>query len=443
VNAALVGAMRAIVGRDHAVDDPEVTAGYAVDWTGRWRGRTPVVVRPVDTGEVAAVVEWCAANGVAVVPQGGNTGLVGGGVPLHGEVVLSMRRLAGVSGIDADGGQLTAGAGTAVADVHGAAATAGWAYGVDLAARDSATVGGTVATNAGGLRVLRYGDTRQQVLGVQAVLGDGSVVEHLAGLVKDNTGYHLPSLLCGSEGTLGVVTAARLRLVPRFEQRVVALVGLPSMTAAVELAGEVRRTVPDVDAIEFLTDGCRDLVGLPSPVGDEHPVYVLVECAGHDDPTAGLAEVVGVRPAAVAGPADPGRRADLWRYREAITEAVNAIGPPVKLDVTLPGGALARFVDDVPSVLPAGASAWLFGHVADGNVHVNVTGVDPTDESVDDAVLRLVAERGGSISAEHGIGHAKQPWLHLMRTETELEAMRAIKRALDPEGILNPHALLP
>jgi FAD/FMN-containing dehydrogenase len=442
VNAAL-GAMRRIVGRSNAIDDPEVTAGFAVDWTGRWRGRTPLVVRPVDTGEVAAVVEWCAANGVAVVPQGGNTGLVGGGVPLEGEVVLSLRRLAGVSAVDPDAGQLTAGAGTTIAEVTAAAAAAGWSYGVDLAARDSATVGGTVATNAGGLRVLRHGDTRQQLAGLQAVLGDGSVVEHLAGLLKDNTGYHLPSLLAGSEGTLGVVTGARLRLVPRYEQRVVALVGLPSMADAVLLAGLLRRTVSDVDAIEFLTDACRQLVGLPSPLDAVHPIYVLVECAGHHDPTAGLASAVGDLPAAVAGPGDPARRADLWRYREGITEAVNAIGPPVKLDVTLPADRLARFVEDVPSAAPAGAGVYLFGHVADGNVHVNVTGVDPADEAVDDAVLRLVVERGGSISAEHGIGHAKKPWLHLMRTGEELAAMRAIKRALDPSGILNPHVLLP
>lgn len=443
MNAALIGAMRRIVGRQHAVDDPEVTAGFTVDWTGRWRGSTPLVVRPVDTGEVAAVIEWCAANGVAVVPQGGNTGLVGGGVPLAGEVLLSLRRLAGVAEVDGDAGQLTAGAGTPIAEVQAAALRAGWDYGVDLGARDSATVGGTVATNAGGLRVLRYGDTRQQVLGGQAVLGDGSVIEHLGGLVKDNTGYHLPSLLCGSEGTLGVVTAARLRLVPRFEQRVVAMVGVASMADAVALGGHVRRTVADVDAIEFLTAACRELVGLPAPLGREHAVYVLVECAGHDDPTAGLATAVGDLPAAVAGPTEPGRRAELWRYREGITEAVNLIGPPVKLDVTLPAGQLAGFVDDVASVVPPAAQVWLFGHVADGNVHVNVTGVDATDESVDDAVLRLVAERGGSISAEHGIGHAKKRWLHLMRSEAELQAMRSIKSALDPAGILNPNALLP
>ena len=215
------------------------------------------------------------------------------------------------------------------------------------------------------------------------------------------------------------------------------------MTDAVALGGHVRRTVADVDAMEFLTSACRQLVGLPLPLGEEHAIYVLVECAGHHDPTAPLADAVGDLPAAVAGPGEPGRRAELWRYRESITEAVNAIGPPVKLDVTLPASQLAAFVDEVPSVVPPTARTWLFGHVADGNVHVNITGVDASDESVDDAVLRLVAERGGSISAEHGIGRAKRPWLHLMRSAAELAAMRAIKGALDPAGILNPNVLLP
>lgn len=443
VDDAVLGELRGIVGDAHMLTDPDVTAGFAVDWTGRWRGSTPAVVRPGSTEEVAAIVGVARRTRTAIVPQGGNTGLVGGGVPLHGEVVVSLTRLDGITDVDPHGGQLTAGAGVTVAAVQAAAAGAGWAYGVDLAARDSATVGGTVATNAGGLRVLRYGDTRAQVLGVEAVLGTGEVISHLGGLVKDNTGYHLPSLLCGSEGTLGIVTAARLRLVPRHEHRVVALVGLGSMAEAVALGGQVRREVAEVDAVEFLTAACRALVGLPLPLAEEHAVYVLVECAGHADPTDGLAAVVGDRPAAVAGPSEPGRRAELWRYRESITEAVNQVGPPVKLDVTLPATELARFVDDVPSVLPPGARAWLFGHVADGNVHVNVTGTDPGDEAVDDAVLRLVAERGGSISAEHGIGTAKQPWLHLVRSPEELSAMRAIKAALDPDGVLNPGALLP
>lgn len=414
-----------------------------VDFTGRWRGQASKVLRPASTAEVADAVGECAARGVGIVPLGGNTGLVGGAVPTAGEVLLSLLRLDAIVDVDPDAGQLTAGAGATIAAVQAAARAAGWDYGVDWGARDAATVGGSVATNAGGNRVIRYGDTRAQLLGVEAVLADGSIVSHLGGLVKDNTGYHLPGLLCGSEGTLGVVTAARLRLVPRYEQRVVAVVGVSSLADAVALAGHVRRTTPDVDAIELFTEDCRRLVGQPAPVPGDHAVWVLVECAGHDDPTAALAAAVGDAPAAVAGPGDAARRAELWRSRESITEAINRIGPPVKLDVTVPGPRLAAFCDELPAVLPPDARLWLFGHVADGNLHVNVTGVDPTDERIDDAVLRLVAAHGGSISAEHGIGRAKRAWLHLVRSPAELAAMRRIKRALDPSGILNPGVLLP
>jgi FAD/FMN-containing dehydrogenase len=441
--ATLVDELGAIVGDAHALTDPDVTAAYAVDWTGRWRGSTRIVVRPGSSQEVAAVVGACATAGAAIVPQGGNTGLVGGAVPDGGAVVVSMNRLDGIADTDADGGQLTAGAGVTISALHAAAASVGWAYGVDWGARDSATVGGSVATNAGGIRVLRHGDTRAQLLGVEAVLADGTVVSHLGGLLKDNTGYHLPSLLCGSEGTLAVVTAARLRLVPHHDQRVTALVGVSSIAEAIALAAHLRREVGDLDAVEFLTRECQVLVGAPLPLPGEHAVYVLVECAGHDDPTTALAAVVGDRPVAVAGPSEPARRADLWHHREAITEAVNRIGPPVKLDVTLPAGRLAAFCDAVPSAVPRDAQVWLFGHVADGNVHVNVTGVDPEDETVDDAVLRLVAEHGGSISAEHGIGRAKRRWLHLARSDAEVAAFRRIKAALDPDGLLNPGVLLP
>ncbi len=443
MDPGLLGALAEIAGRPHVLTDPDVIAGYCVDWTGRFRGHTPAVIRPASVAEVAAVVSACRDAGAAVVPQGGNTGLVGGSVPLVGEVVLSLGRLPGVCDVDAMAGQLTVGAGTTLAAVQAAARRAGWTYGVDLAARETATAGGMVATNAGGMHVLRHGDTRRQVLGVEAVLGDGSTVSHLAGLLKDNTGYDLGSLLCGSEGTLGVVTAVRLRLVPPAEHRVVALVGLASIAAAVEVAVRLRREVADLDAVEFMTDACVGLLGLPQPHSDTYAVHLLVECASGDDPTPGLAAVVGDLPAAVAGPEEPGRRAELWRYREGITEAINRVGPPHKLDVTLVPAALPGFCAALPAHLPTHAELWLFGHLLDGNVHVNITGVDPDDERIDEAVLSLVAESGGSISAEHGIGTAKKRWLHLARSDAEIAAFRALKRALDPDGILNPNVLLP
>jgi FAD/FMN-containing dehydrogenase len=448
----LVDSLCDVVGPEQVVVAPDVMASYGVDWTGRFTGHPSVVIRPGDGAEVAGVVARCRQAGLALVPQGGNTGLVGGGVPLAGEAVVSLRRLAAVADLDARSGQLTAGAGTTIAQVQATAAAAGWDYGVDLASRDSATVGGTIATNAGGLQVLRYGPTRSQVLGVEAVLGTGATVSHLGGLTKDNTGYDLGGLLCGSEGTLGLVTAARLRLVPPSPERVVALLAFTSTGAAVSAAALLRRSLPEVQSLElFLADGlalvCRTN-DLPRPFDGEAVAYLLVEAAGQRDPMPSLAGAIdsldSVADVAVA--VDGPRRARLWRYREGHTEAINTLGAPHKLDVTLPASALAAFIDDVPGVVrrvAPRAATWLFGHAGDGNIHVNVTGVDPDDDTVDDAVLVLAAGMGGSISAEHGIGTAKLPWLHLNRSEAEIATFRAIKDALDPAGILNPNVLLP
>lgn len=456
MDPTLLRELRQVVGGGHLLVDPEVTAGYSVDWTGRFAGSTPAVVRPATTAEVAEVVRICRRHGAPVVPQGGNTGLVGGGVPLDGEIILSLRRLSGEITADPVAGQLTAPAGATVEEVHRSATGQGWAYGVDLGSRQTATVGGTVATNAGGLRVLRYGDTRAQVVGVEAVLGTAEVVSHLGGLVKDNTGYHLPSLLCGSEGTLGVVTAARLRLVPAAPERVVALVAFSTAGAAVSAAGELRRGLVDLSAAEiFFADGlqlvCR-VTGAPDPFPtiplESRPVYLLVEAQGRPDPFDELSDAVGSLPevVAVVVATDSVRAALLWRYREAHPEAVNTLGPPHKLDVTLPAAEVAGFIDRVPAAVHeavATTTTWLWGHVGDGNVHVNVTGASPDDERIDDVVLRLAAGAGGSISAEHGIGTAKRRWLHLNRSEAEILAFRAIKGALDPDRVLNPHVLLP
>ncbi len=441
-----------MVGDRHVIEDREVMGSYVADWTGRFRGAASAVVRPGDVTEVAAVVALCRDAGVALVPQGGNTGLVGGGVPLYGEAVLSLARLTRIFDVDQVGGQLTAEAGTSVAEVHAVAQAAGWAYGVDLGSRDSATVGGTIATNAGGLQVLRYGATRAQLLGIEAVLGTGAVVSHLGGLTKDNTGYDLAGLLCGSEGTLGVITAARLRLVVPSEERAVALLCFDAIAAAVDAGFLLRRSLPDLQSLELFLGAGLELVcrtaGLAPPFADAHRAYLLVEVAGQRDPLPELADALEVVPwieeTAVA--TDAPRRAQLWRYREGHTEAINALGAPHKLDVTLPAPALAAFIEQVPDVVRAvnpRATTWLFGHVADGNVHVNITGVDPDDDAVDDCVLVLAAGMGGSISAEHGIGTAKRPWLHLNRSEAEIGAFRRIKDALDPAGILNPHVLFP
>jgi FAD/FMN-containing dehydrogenase len=446
---ATLGPLATIVGPDHVLTDPDRRAGYEVDWTGRFRGEAAAVVRPGTTEEVASVLAWCDAHGLAVVPQGGNTGLVGGAVPAAGAtgaVVLSLTRLSALSDVDTAAGQVTAGAGTTLAALHQHVAGTGWAFGVDLGARDSATIGGMIATNAGGIRVLRHGSMRQQVLGVEAVLADGRVVSHLGGLVKDNTGYDVSGLLTGSEGTLAVVTAGRLRLVADLPDRLVALVGLPDVARAIGLATALRTQVEGIDALEAVFAPGLSLAAaeldLSFPFVAEPAVTLLVAWAGHGEPPRRLGELLGEAPQAVATDLNGQQR--LWALRERQAEAIARVGIPHKLDVTLPLGTLPDFVTDVRAVAAAdGWTAHLFGHLGDGNLHVNVTGPAPDDDRVDDAVLRLVARHGGSISAEHGIGRAKARWLPLVRSDSEIGMFQAIKAALDPRGTLNPGVLLP
>jgi FAD/FMN-containing dehydrogenase len=439
-------ALAAVVGEAHVLADRELVAGYERDWTGRFGGEARLVVRPGSTEEVAGVVGACAAAGAAIVPQGGNTGLVGGGVPRGGEVVVSLGRLDTLEPVDPLAAQVTAGAGVTLEALQGHARSAGLAFAVDYGARSAATVGGMVSTNAGGMHVVRYGTMRAQVVGLEAVLADGSVVRRLTGLIKDNAGYDLPSLLVGSEGTLGVVTRARLRLVPRLPERATALFAVDDTAAALELFAELRRRVASLEAVELLFREGVELVEQEgfgrSPFPEPHPAFVLVECAARTDPMDELAEAVealAVRDVAVAS--DSNQRAALWALREGLPEAINQRGVPHKLDVSVPLSTLPAFADAVRERVGEG-DVVVFGHVGDGNLHVNVLGLDPDDEAVDAAVLELVAEHGGSVSAEHGIGVAKARWLSLTRSPEEIAAMRAIKRALDPAGLLNPGVIL-
>jgi FAD/FMN-containing dehydrogenase len=440
------------IGATHVLTDRSVVASYETDWTGRFSGVARCVARPADTGQTAAVVRACAAAGVPLCIQGGNTGLVGASVPVDGSVLLSTARLTTVDPVDVLSAQVTVGAGVTLAALQRAVRGLGLDVGVDFAARESCTVGGMVATNAGGERVLRYGTMRAQLVGIEAVLADGTVVSRLTGLPKDNTGYDVVSLLAGSEGTLGVITRLRLRLVPMLPGRAVALVAVADTAAAVQLVRGLRDALPSLEAAElFYADGLalvREKAGLPAPFADEHPAYVLVECAQRHDPTDELLEVLAaapeVRDATVAG--DVRGRHALWAYRESHTEAINAAGVPVKLDVAVPLPALADAVAALPAAIAVAAPAArliLFGHVNEGNLHVNVLDAVERAEAVSDAVLRLVASYGGSISAEHGVGRAKRPWLALSRSTEEIAMMRAIKNALDPNGLLNPGVLLP
>ena len=462
----LLPSLERIVGAGHVLADPALRAGFEVDWTGRWHGEVAAVVRPGSVDQVAGVIRLCREQRVGIVPQGGNTGLVGGGVPRpayaaagvakRDAIVLSTTRLIGLGAIDEAAGEVVAGAGVTLAALHRHAGSAGLAFGIDFGARDSATVGGMIATNAGGIHVLRHGTMREQLTGIEAVLGDGTIVRRLDAPRKDNTGYHLPSLLAGSEGTLGIVTAARLRLVPRLDHRAVAVLGMAGVGATVDVAARLRRKLPTLQAAElFLEDGL-DLVvrhqGGVRPFGGPMPAYLLVEVADVADPEPALVDALaeiadaddaGVLDAAIA--ADTAARERLWLLREGHGDAIGREGVPHKLDVALPVGRLQPFIERVGDRVAAaapGAGTIVFGHVLDGNLHVNVLGPAADDEAADDAVLGLTLELGGSISAEHGIGIAKVHWLARDRAPGDLAAMRAIKAALDPDAILNPGVLL-
>ncbi len=448
----LADALRRVVGEAHVLADPDTRAGYEHDLTGRFSGEASVVVRPGDTRQVADVVRLCAAAGQPLTVVGGGTGMVGGAVPRSGEVVLALTRLDELGPVDPLAATVDCGAGVSLERLQAHARAADFDFPVDFASRGTATIGGLVATNAGGALAARYGMTRAWVAGLEAVLADGTVLSRLAGLLKDNAGYDLTGLLVGSEGTLGIVTRARLRLTPLLRARTVALLALESLDDAFALLRVLRERAPSLQAADYFHAEGMELVcrhrGFARPFDRLYDTYVVAECAARSDPTGELADAAEsagelVRDAAVASDSE-GRRA-LWGYREGLNEAVAARGVPHKLDVSVPLAAVPAFERDVRATVAAGwpeAKTFLYGHLGDGNVHVNVVGPDAGDESVDDAVLRLVARHGGSISAEHGVGVAKTRWLALTRSEAEIAAMRAIKAALDPKGILNPGRIL-
>ena len=440
----IVAALRAI-GGDAVITDPGVLAAHEVDWTGRFRGRALALVRPGSAAEVGEVLRACAAAGVAIVPQGGNTGLVGGAVP-DDAVVLSTARLDALGEVDRVSGAVTAGAGVTLERLQQGSADAGLAFPVDLAARGSATVGGMIATDAGGIHALRYGSMRRQVAGIEAVLADGTVVRQWAGGTAP-VGVDLVSLLSGSEGTLAVITGARLRLVPILPERATAVVALDDVAAGIAATAYARARLPDLEAVEFVDANCLALAasraGQPLPFDGS---ALLLETASSrpmlDDLAAALQSMPGIGDAVVAADG-PGRRR-LWALREGVTEAISSVGIPHKLDVGLPLGSIVAFMEALGPTLAGvdrDARVFVFGHLALGNLHVNVTGSSPEDERVDDAVLRLVVEHDGSIAAEHGIGRAKARWLGVARSPEELAVHVAIKRALDPTRLLNPGVL--
>jgi FAD/FMN-containing dehydrogenase len=449
-----------IVGAGNVLTAPEDTKPYFTDWRRQYSGTAECVVRPASTREVAAVMALCARDAIAVVPQGGNTGLVGGSVPTgqRREIVLSLNRLNRIRAIDVLNDTATVEAGCVLAAVQRAAEEAGRLFPLSLAAEGSCQIGGNLSTNAGGVNVLRYGTAREQVLGLEVVLPDGRVWDGLRALRKDNTGYDLKQLFLGAEGTLGIITAAVLRLFPRPTATATAWIALDSPRAAVELLALLRERIGDrLSAFELISRACLEAVLAHSPEVQDpldavHPWYVLAEF-GDSGATDLLRERVesvlgdsaergALRDAAIAQSLEQTR--GLWRIRETIPEAQFT---NVKHDISVPVSAIPQFIDQTGQALATafpGVQIYCFGHAGDGNLHYNVgsEALMPRREEVSRIVYDTLDAFGGSISAEHGLGQLKREEILRHKDPLELELMRALKRTLDPKGLMNPGKVL-
>ena len=460
--------LEAMLGPKGFTSDPQAIEPWLTDWRRRYRGEAAAMLSPALTAEVAAIVRLCAAQGIALVPQGGNTSMVAGATPDESgdALLLSMRRMNRIRSLDAEAGLALCEAGVILSDLHAAAAASRRRFPLSLAAKGSATVGGLVATNAGGTQVLRFGTMRGLVQGVEAVLPDGSIFEGLSPLKKDNRGYDLKHLLIGSEGTLGVVTAASLKLVPAIGARAVAWVGLSSPEKGLELLRRLERRLGGaVEGFEIVPRSALELVlahipGARPPLAGPHAWNALVEATAPEGaPEPPLAEALGealeqglADDAALA--ASEAQAEALWRLRESISEAEQKDGPAAKHDVSVEVSAMPRFMSEAAAAVESrfpGTRVNAFGHLGDGNVHFNVRSpagagsewLGETAPEVTAFVHDLVAAAGGSISAEHGIGRMKLAELARLGEPARLNAMRAIKQALDPSGIMNPGKLVP
>ena len=449
-----------IVGARNVLTDPAQTKPYFTDWRRQYSAPAECVVRPAATAEVAAVVALCAREEVAVVAQGGNTGLVGGSVPTgtRREIVLSLGRMNRIRSLDPLNDTITVEAGCVLAAVQQAAEDAGRLFPLSLAAEGSCQIGGNLSTNAGGVNVLRYGTAREQVLGLEVVLADGRVWDGLRALRKDNTGYDLKQLFLGAEGTLGIITAAVLRLFPRPSATATAWIALDSPRAAVELLGGLRERLGEhLSAFELASRACVEAVlahspGLQDPLAATHPWYVLAELGDSGDPAAlrervesalaDCAERGALRDAALAQSGEQSR--ELWRIRETIPEAQFT---NVKHDVSVPVARIPEFIDRAGRSLRerfGEIAIYCFGHVGDGNLHYNVgsEALMARREEVSRVVYDALDAFGGSISAEHGLGQLKREEIRRHKHPLELELMRSLKRTLDPGGLMNPGKLL-
>ncbi|NLC35708.1 MAG: FAD-binding oxidoreductase [Alcaligenaceae bacterium] len=457
------------LGKDAVITDPAEIEPWLTDWRGVYKGDAQAVVRPGNTRQVADCLRLCNEYRVPVVPRGGNTGLCGGATPdvSPSNIVLSMDRMNRIRSIDTISNTLVADAGCILGNLRRAAEEEGRLLPLSLAAEDSSQIGGNLATNAGGVNVVRYGMARELVLGIEAVLPNGEIFNGLQTLHKDNTGYDLKQLFIGSEGTLGVITGVALKLHPLNQVRAVVLAALESPQQALELLRRVYGACgARLQAFEYFTDECLDLVlthvdGMHQPFGQRHDGYVLIELAdtaNEDALQALLEEVIGqaledglCQDAAVS--ASLSQLQTLWRLREEISEAQRADGPHLKHDISLPIERIPQFIETAERRLrqvSPDCRLFIFGHFGDGNLHYNVSrpqGAEKTwaaewEGRVADAVFGEVAEYGGSISAEHGIGQLKRHAFHQHKDPMQIRLMLQIKQVFDPNSIMNPGKML-
>ncbi|MDF0540862.1 FAD-binding oxidoreductase [Sphingobium sp. H39-3-25] len=478
VSSALIDRFRPLLDAKGVIDDPDDIAPWTRDWRGRFFGQAAAILSPSSTEEVAAVVGLAASLGVALVPQGGNTSMVGGATPPAdgSALILSLRRMNRIRSLSADDSLAVCEAGVILSNLHDAAAAQGMRFPLSLGAKGSATIGGLISTNAGGTQVLRHGTMRALVEGLEAVLPDGSIHHGLAALKKDNRGYDLKQLLIGAEGTIGIVTAASLRLVPAIGDRAVGWVGVTSPEQALALLRLLETRIGALlEGFEIIADDglghvLSHIPGTRCPIGTRTPWHVLVEAdlprrqgdAGGGSSAAqllesALADAFEAGIALDAAIAANDAQADaFWRIRESLSESEKAQGPALQFDVSVPVPAMPGFMTGAAAAAErafAGCTASSFGHLGDGNVHFHVRAPKGTPdgpawiaaegETISAFVHDIVVAAGGSISAEHGIGQMKRAELGRLAEPARIGAMRAIKAAFDPKGIMNPGKLIP
>ncbi|MBJ7405149.1 MAG: FAD-binding oxidoreductase [Bradyrhizobium sp.] len=461
----LIEQFRKIVGERHAITDANDIAPYVTEERNLFHGRSPLVLRPGSTAEVSAICKLASAHNIALVPQGGNTGLVGGQTPHNGEVVVSLRRLDKIREVDTASNTMTCEAGVVLQVAQAKASDVDRLFPLSLGAEGSCTIGGNLSTNAGGTAALAYGVAREMALGLEVVLADGRVLNTLSKLKKDNTGYNLHNLFIGAEGTLGIITAATLKLFPKPRSVETAFVGLKSPAAALKLLtiaqGEAANTLTSFELLsEMAVDfSVRHGIDVRDPLSEKHPWYVLMELSSPGDDARTPLETILARAleeeivddAVIA--ASLAQRGAFWKLRDEMSAAQKPEGGSIKHDISVPVAAVPAFIAEADAAvvkLIPGARPVPFGHLGDGNLHYNVSqpiGANTADylarwHEVNAVVFEIVLRMGGSISAEHGIGVLKRDELPEVKDKTAIELMRAIKAMLDPHGIMNPGKVL-